>query len=61
VQWLADATFWPRVAGGCHLTRDTAAAIAAAGFEIEHSRRFNFTPGPPVPPIPHVLGIARRR
>lgn len=61
VQRLADATFWPRVAGGCHLTRDTTAAIEAAGFEIEHSRRFSFTPGPPVPPIPHVLGIARRR
>ena len=60
-QRVADATFWPRVAGGCHLTRETTAAIDAAGFEIERSRRFNFTPGPPVPPIPHVLGIARRR
>jgi ubiquinone/menaquinone biosynthesis C-methylase UbiE len=59
-QRVADATFWPRVAGGCHLTRDTTAAITAAGFEIEQVRRFGFTPGPPVPPIPHVLGVARR-
>jgi len=59
-QRVADATFWPRVAGGCHLTRDTTAAITAAGFEIEQARRFGFTPGPPVPAIPHVLGIARR-
>jgi SAM-dependent methyltransferase len=59
-QRVADATFWPRVAGGCHLTRDTTAAITAAGFEIEQVRRFGFTPGPPVPSIPHVLGVARR-
>ena len=60
LQRLADATLWPRMAGGCHLTRETSSAIAQAGFEIERSRRFNFTPGPPVPPIPHVLGVARR-
>src|SRR5947209_15819000 len=30
-QRLADLTFWPRVAGGCHLSRDTGAAVAAAG------------------------------
>ncbi|HYI99310.1 MAG TPA: methyltransferase domain-containing protein [Thermoleophilaceae bacterium] len=60
LQRLADATFWPHVAGGCHLTRDTGTAIEQAGFEIESKRRFNFTPGVPVPPIPHILGIARR-
>ena len=60
LQRFADATFWPRVAGGCHLSRDTEAAIAEAGFELESSRRFNFSAGPPVPPIPHVLGVARR-
>lgn len=26
-QRLADATFWPHVAGGCHLARDTTSAI----------------------------------
>jgi SAM-dependent methyltransferase len=61
LQRLADATFWPRLLGGCHLTRDTGAAIEAAGFVIERCERFPFSPGPPVPPIPHILGIARRR
>lgn len=58
-QAIADRTFWPHVAGGCHLTRDTLAAIGQAGFEVERSRRFGFSPGPPVPAIPHVLGRAR--
>ncbi|MEX2106203.1 MAG: methyltransferase domain-containing protein [Solirubrobacterales bacterium] len=60
LQRFADATFWPRVAGGCHLSRDTGAAIEQAGFEIQTSRRFGFSPGPPVPAIPHILGVARR-
>lgn len=59
LQRFADATFWPRVAGGCHLARDTGAAIQAAGFVIERSERFPFTPGAPVPSIPHILGAAR--
>ena len=61
LQRVADATFWPRVGGGCHLSRDTGAAIEQAGFEVETSKRFSFTPGAPVPPIPHILGVARRR
>ena len=60
LQRLADATFWPRLLGGCHLTRDTGAAIEAAGFVIERCERFQFSAGPPIPPIPHILGIARR-
>jgi SAM-dependent methyltransferase len=56
---LADATFWPRVAGGCHTARDTSAAIRAAGFEVEREERFGFSPGAPVPPLAHVLGVAR--
>jgi ubiquinone/menaquinone biosynthesis C-methylase UbiE len=56
---FADATFWPRVGGGCHMARDTLAAIEAAGFEVERSERFPFTPGAPVPAIPHILGVAR--
>lgn len=59
LQRLADATFWPRVGGGCHMARDTLGAIEAAGFEIERSERFAFTPGAPVPSIPHILGAAR--
>jgi ubiquinone/menaquinone biosynthesis C-methylase UbiE len=41
-QRLVDP-IWTRMAGGCHLDRDTAAAIAAAGFEIEHLRHFRFS------------------
>jgi hypothetical protein len=60
LQRVADATFWPRVAGGCHLSRDTGAELERGGFTIEHCERFSFIPGPPVPSIPHILGVARR-
>jgi ubiquinone/menaquinone biosynthesis C-methylase UbiE len=56
---ILDRTLWPRLAGGCHPTRETADAIAAAGFSIAELRRFGFAPGP-TPPIPHILGTARR-
>lgn len=36
---------WRRLAGGCHLNRDTPAAITAAGFTIQSCRRFGFSPG----------------
>ena len=60
VQRFMDATFWPHVAGGCHVARDTAAAIAAAGFEIQRIERFPFSPARFVPAAPHILGVARR-
>jgi ubiquinone/menaquinone biosynthesis C-methylase UbiE len=60
IQRLADATFWPRLAGGCHLARDTASAIERAGFEIDACERFGFSFAPLLPPDPHVLGRARR-
>lgn len=60
-QQIADRTFWPLVAGGCHAARDTGAAIENAGFEIERSRRFPFrTSVVEVLVTPHVLGMARR-
>jgi ubiquinone/menaquinone biosynthesis C-methylase UbiE len=59
-QRLADATFWPHVAGGCHLSRDTTSGIEQAGFVIETCERFPFSPAPFLPPDPHILGIARR-
>jgi ubiquinone/menaquinone biosynthesis C-methylase UbiE len=58
VQRLLDKTFYPRVAGGCHLTRDTREAIDRAGFIVQRSRRFPFPPGKLG--IPHILGSARR-
>jgi ubiquinone/menaquinone biosynthesis C-methylase UbiE len=52
---------WPRVGGGCHTSRDTLAAIEAAGFEVERVRRFSFRPSLAVAPVsPHVIGVARR-
>ena len=54
-QRALDATLWPPLMGGCHLARDTEAAIAAAGFEIAAIRRFRF--GAP-PAAPHILGTA---
>lgn len=60
VQRVADATLWPRLAGGCHTATDPVAAIVAAGFEILDSRRLRFPPGRfTQPSSPHVLGTAR--
>jgi ubiquinone/menaquinone biosynthesis C-methylase UbiE len=59
-QRFADATFWPRVSGGCHMNRGTGEAIERAGFVVESSERFPFTPLPFPPKLPHILGVARR-
>lgn len=59
-QRAADRTLWPHVSGGCHLARDTGAAMERAGFRVESSDRFPFTPMPTPPAVPHILGIARR-
>lgn len=48
-----------RMAGDCHPNRDTAAAIAAAGFRIEQLDRFGFAPLPAAPRTAHLLGTAR--
>jgi len=59
LQRLADAQFWQPLASGCHKSRDAAAAIERAGFEIERIERFPFSPGAIVPSTPHILGVAR--
>lgn len=59
-QRFSDATYWPHVAGGCHISRDTTAAIGAAGFELERIDRFPFSPSVILPSLPHILGVARR-
>lgn len=33
-QRAMDATVWPLLAGGCHLSRDTLGAVEAAGFSV---------------------------
>src|SRR2546430_16549919 len=42
MQRALDATVWPHLFGGCHLGRDTAAAIKQAGFSIRRPARFLF-------------------
>lgn len=60
LQRAGDATIWPRLAGGCHAARDSVASIEAAGFAISVCERFDFSPSPIMPAVPHVLGIAER-
>ena len=61
LQVRLDRWIWPRVSGGCHVSRDTGAAIEAAGFVIERRRDFDFKPcflaGHAAP---HIIGRARR-
>lgn len=48
-----DSGVWPKLGAGCHCSRDTGAAIEAAGLRTERSRRLTFNG------IPHILGVAR--
>jgi len=50
---------WKRVAGNCHLTRDTAAAIRAAGFTVERIERQSARRALPIV-RPTVRGVAVR-
>lgn len=60
-QRAVDRLFWPRTFGGCHTARDTTAAIAAAGFEIETKREVLVGPRLAGVVRLHVLGRARKR
>jgi ubiquinone/menaquinone biosynthesis C-methylase UbiE len=61
-QRAVDRVFWPRAFGGCHTSRDTLAAIAAAGFEVEQQRRMWVNPVPIAFPVAsHAIGRARLR
>lgn len=51
---------WSRLAGGCHPNRDTARAVAEAGFDLQWLDRFGYSPGGLVPPTAHVIGRAVR-
>jgi len=55
----AVTPLWSRIGGGCHLNRDTAAALRAAGFRIETLDRFSYAPLRFLPAQAHILGIAR--
>ena len=61
-QRAVDRLFWPRAFGGCHTARDTPAAIAAAGFDVEDQRSMWVNPVPIAFPVAtHAIGRARRR
>jgi ubiquinone/menaquinone biosynthesis C-methylase UbiE len=51
---------WAQAGGGCHLNRNTAADISAAGFEIEALDRFSYRPLRFAPAQAHILGTARK-
>lgn len=58
-QWLDRSGVWPKLGGGCHVSRDTGTAIRAAGFEIADERDEHLAP--PLMPVRRVLlGRARR-
>jgi ubiquinone/menaquinone biosynthesis C-methylase UbiE len=60
LQRLVDDTFWPRLFGGCHTSRDPDPALDASGFVIEARERFSFRPTVlAIPVAPRVLGRAR--
>jgi ubiquinone/menaquinone biosynthesis C-methylase UbiE len=50
---------WKVVARGCHLTRDTLAAVAAAGFDTADLARWELPGGGPAAPA--IAGVARLR
>lgn len=56
-QVLDRSGIWPRVAGGCHLCRDTGAAIRDSGFVIERMEQGR-PRGEPLP-VPFIRGVAR--
>jgi SAM-dependent methyltransferase len=49
---------WKRMAGGCHLTRPVAAAIAAGGFKVEQVETM-YVPGTPKIAAWNEWGVAR--
>jgi ubiquinone/menaquinone biosynthesis C-methylase UbiE len=59
-QVIDRSGIWPAIAGGCHAARDTTEAIRQAGFDIEELDRFGFSANRFQPPVPHILGTARR-
>ena len=59
IQRVLGATVWPHLFGGCHLGRDTAAAIERAGFSITRLDRFLF-PEARTPVSFHIIGQATK-
>jgi SAM-dependent methyltransferase len=54
-----DAAYWTRALGGCRTTRDTEAAIRAAGFRFAAlDRGFHSSSLLTITAAPHIIGIA---
>jgi ubiquinone/menaquinone biosynthesis C-methylase UbiE len=58
LQRVLDLTVWPPMFGGCHVSRDTVAAIQAAGFTITELERFNIPEHAHGPSSAAVIGCA---
>lgn len=59
LQWVADATLWPRIAGNCHTHRDTERSITAAGFSVDVARhQWTFPAWVPLPVSEVAVGRA---
>jgi ubiquinone/menaquinone biosynthesis C-methylase UbiE len=59
IQVLLDRTgIWPLLSGGCHCSRETAAAIAITGFRVDELETLAFGPSWWIT-NPHVRGAAR--
>jgi ubiquinone/menaquinone biosynthesis C-methylase UbiE len=58
--WLQDviSPVWALGGAGCHLNRDTAGAIRAAGFVIDDIDRFSFKFSSGLPGSAHIIGRA---
>ena len=61
LQRAFDRVFWTRALGGCETTRDTEAAIRAAGFSIERLQRgFHSSSLLTITSAPYIHGVAVR-
>jgi ubiquinone/menaquinone biosynthesis C-methylase UbiE len=61
LEYLFDVVVWSHVFGGCHTSRDTGAALTAAGFDTDglEAKRLPFLPYP-LKVSPHLAGEARK-
>ena len=55
---LRNAVAWPRLCGGCHVGRDTAGAMADAGFTVTELERLTWPEGARGPEASVIIGCA---
>jgi ubiquinone/menaquinone biosynthesis C-methylase UbiE len=61
LEYLFDVAVWSHIMGGCHTSRDTGAALTAAGFDTAglEAHRLPYLPYP-LKISPHLAGEARK-